>query len=77
MLQTVIVSTKTGLDIRGVLREEHADGLVLAAASVLGDENGQSVWKSLPGEVVIPASNVDYYQRALPPEVLDMLKEPR
>jgi hypothetical protein len=66
--RAVVVSTKTGLDIRGVLREQTGELLVLAAASVAGEEGGRTTWKPLVGDTVIPMSNVDYWQRALPAE---------
>lgn len=72
-LQTVIVSLKTGVDIRGLLREHAADGMVLTSAAVAGTVNERIVWKPLVGEVVIPESNIDYWQRALPVEILEAL----
>jgi hypothetical protein len=72
-LHTVIVSLKSGLDLRGVLREEADNALVLTSAAVAGTVNERLVWRPLVGEVVIPLSNVDYWQRSLPIEVLDSL----
>lgn len=68
-LPWVVVSLTTGGDIRGVLREEFDDALVLAGAAVAGEQNGQTVWKNLVGEVVIPMERVEYWQQGLPPEV--------
>jgi hypothetical protein len=71
-LAYVVVSLTTGTDIRGVLREDTPDFMVLTAAAVAGEVNGQLVWKDLPGEVVIPAPRIDYYQRGIPPALIGL-----
>lgn len=73
-LNIVVVTTKAGYEIRGLMREEGSNGFVLvdAAQSYTGP-NGQTAWKPLIGEVVIPLANVDYYQRGLPPQILTQI----
>lgn len=73
-LPVVVVTTKAGYEIRGLLREEGSNGFVLVdAAQSMAGPNGQTAWKPLLGEVVIPLSNVDYYQRALPVSILSQI----
>ena len=73
-LSTVVISLKTGTDIKGVLRETTEDAMVLSSASVAGTVGNVTVWRPLPGEVVVPMDNIEYYQRALPAAILDMLE---
>jgi hypothetical protein len=74
-LATVVVSLRSGVDVKGVLRDAASDALVLSAASVAGEQGGRTVWQKMPGEVVIPMGNIDYWQRSLPPEILAELME--
>lgn len=66
------MTTTTGSMIRGVLREHDDTAMVLAAVTEASEtQNGINiVWRPLSGEVVIPMSRVEYWQRALPPELL-------
>jgi hypothetical protein len=75
-LAVVIVTLKTDTTIRGVLREVGENGFILAAAQIAGEvpNTNNVAWRSLPGEVVIPLNNVDYWQRSLPPELLGRLE---
>ncbi len=72
-LQVAVVTTKNDTTIRGLLATQQADLLVLRAAAIMGEENGRTVWRNLPGETVIPLANVDYWQQGLPPDLLDQL----
>lgn len=71
-LQLVVVTTRTGLDIRGLLREVDERFCVLTAAAVMVENGQQVAWRDLPGEVVIPLANVDYYQRGVPPSLVGL-----
>jgi hypothetical protein len=68
-LELVVVSLKTGTDIKGLLRDHTPEGMVLTSATIAGEENGHVVWRQLVGEVVIPVDNIDYFQRRLPLEL--------
>lgn len=73
-LRTVSVSTQTGSTILGVLVEERRDALVLRSARIVGvDTNGNPKIDHVDGDVVIPMTNVDYWQDGLRPEVLGQL----
>jgi hypothetical protein len=73
-LDVVVITTKTSLEIKGVLREEASDAFVLTSAALAGNgPNMETIWSDLAGEVVVPFSNVDYYQRSLPPDILSKL----
>ena len=62
----MLVSTKTGSSIKGLLRDQAPNGLVLTNASVAAvDPNGTVQWHSLDGDVVVPMQNVDYWQTNL------------
>lgn len=66
-LRAIIVTTKTGLTIRGLLSEMDRGVIILKAAQRAGEEQGRIVWQAIAGDVVIPADNVDYYQRDVEP----------
>lgn len=65
-LVTVVVTTKTGQSIKGVLIDRGRNGIVLRAP-LLGATGQNSVvtWEPLGGDVVIPVENIDYYQQGL------------
>lgn len=71
-VDTVIISTKTGQSIKGVLVHRDRTAYILRAASIGSlDQNGVAQWQRLMGDVIIPADNVDYYQSALEPSILE------
>ena len=71
-LNAVLVTTRDGQSIKGVLVERSRDGLILRAASLAGvDPNGVQVWTKMVGDVVVPMPNVAFYQEALGVELLD------
>lgn len=71
-LNVVLVQTKTGGSIKGVLIHRDRTGLILRAASILSPgPNGQEIWSKAIGDVVIPVENTDFFQQALPVTVLD------
>lgn len=59
VLKRMIVNTRTGKAFRGVLWERRRDYLVLRDAEMLPGR-GETV--AIDGEVIIPASNVDFIQ---------------
>jgi hypothetical protein len=66
LLEAVLVSTKTGQSIKGVLREHASNGMVLSNASIASiDANGRVQWNALDGDVVVPMANIDYWQTGL------------
>ena len=71
-LPVVVVHTKTEQTIKGVLREVDPEGtMVLTSAALLDtDQNANPVWRPMDGDVVVPGSNVDFYQRGLDAELL-------
>jgi small nuclear ribonucleoprotein (snRNP)-like protein len=70
-LEIVQVTTKNGTVIRGVLREQGANGMILTSAQIQSqDQNGRVMFIKMDGDVVIPTDNVDYYQAALPAALL-------
>jgi hypothetical protein len=70
--EPVIVSTQSGQSIKGVSIVIGSEGMVLTAAKVAGvGQNNTVVWNALLGEVVIPASNIDYWQRAIGQEMVE------
>jgi hypothetical protein len=70
----VVITTRDGSEIKGILREQSENAFVLTSAALAGEgPNGQTIWKDLVGEVVVPASRVEYWQRALPAEILSKL----
>lgn len=73
-LETVVLTLTTGAEIKGVLREQSENAFVLTSAALAGSgPNQETIWKDLVGEVVVPASKVEYWQRALPIEILSKL----
>lgn len=63
----VLVTTKSGQSLKGVLREARSDALVLGLGSVASVAEGATKveWLALDGDVVIPIDNVDFYQLGL------------
>ncbi len=59
MLRKVVINTKTGRAIRGVLWERRGEYLVLRGAELLG-ERREAV--AMDGDVLIDKSNVDFMQ---------------
>jgi hypothetical protein len=71
-LNVVMVTTRTGTSIKGLLVERARNGVVLRAASVGSlDHNNVATWERMGGDIVIPIENIDYWQENLPPEVLE------
>lgn len=71
-VDAVIVTTRTGQSIKGVLVGNGRDGMMLRAASLGSiDGNGSPQWQRLMGDVVIPANNIDFYQCAVGAEILE------
>jgi hypothetical protein len=71
-LNVVLVQTKTGGSIKGVLVERNRVALVLRAAAIASvGINDSQIWSKAIGDLVIPMVNVDYWQEALPVTVLD------
>jgi hypothetical protein len=67
-LEVIVVTMETGGTIRGVLRERMADAIILASAARADiDPNGRPYWLPLDGEVVIPHSRIDFWQRLVDP----------
>ena len=60
MFDEVVLHTKTGKSVRGVLRRRHGRWLVLINA-VLLDGSGEPI--PLDGDVIIPRDNLDFAQR--------------
>lgn len=75
VLGAVIVSTKSGQSIKGMLIQRALDAIVLRAASLAAVDKDAVTWHSLEGDVVIPMENVDFWQSALPADVLDTLAD--
>lgn len=69
-LRTVIVTLRTGTTIRGVLRTERRDALVLHAASQVQMDQGRITWAPIGGDVVVPMENIDYWQEGIEPAVV-------
>lgn len=55
----IVVHTRAGLSIDGVLMEHTEDGLILRAAKLLGDDGKQT---SMAGETWVPRENVAFAQ---------------
>lgn len=72
--ETVVITTKNDTTLRGVLVARTPDGFVLRAASVMQTRGGEDRWQALIGDTVVPLEQVDYWQRSLPIEVLEALK---
>lgn len=74
-LDIVVVTTVTGIEFKGILREyEVGRFMVLTSCShAMEGPNGEAGWKELVGEVVIPDRNIDYFQRAMPAEILSKI----
>jgi hypothetical protein len=71
-LDVVMVTTRTGTSIKGLLVDRARNGIVLRAASVGSvDHNGVATWERMGGDVVVPIENIDYWQANLPAEVLE------
>lgn len=70
----VVITTRDGTEIKGILREQSENAFILSSAAIAGTgSNQETVWKDLVGEVVIPADRIEYWQRALPAEILSKL----
>jgi hypothetical protein len=64
--EAAIVSTKSGQTLKGVAVVISAEGMVLTAARLGGiGKNGEVTWSPMAGEVVVPADNIDYWQRGI------------
>jgi hypothetical protein len=71
-MTVVMVTTRTGTSIKGLLVDRGRSGIVLRAAAVGSvDHNGVTVWERMGGDVVVPIENIDYWQSNLPAEVLE------
>lgn len=69
-LRSVVVTTRSGHTLKGVLVDERRSSLVLRAAA-LADVQPQGVsFTPLDGDVVIPMDNVDFWQE-VEPDALD------
>lgn len=60
--ETVVVHTRDGVSIRGVLLAAHSDVYVLRHAAYLNDD-GSKV--AIDGEVLVPVTRVAFMQRLL------------
>lgn len=60
--ETVVVHTRDGVSIRGVLLAAHSDVYVLRHAAYLSDDGSKLV---IDGEVLVPISRVGFIQRIL------------
>jgi hypothetical protein len=60
--ETVIVHTRDGASIRGVLVAVHSDVYVLRHAAYLNDDGSRL---AIDGEVLLPVSRVAFFQRIL------------
>lgn len=65
-LKTIIVHTKTDRTVRGLLADRTKTVLVLRPASIASDDqNGQTIWTKIDGDVVIPWDNIDFWQEGI------------
>lgn len=65
-LDTIVVTTKTGQLIKGILVDQSREKIMVRMASVSSvDRNGNTIWTRLNGDVVILSENVDWYQLAV------------
>ena len=69
-LETVIVTLKTEVTIKGVLVNRGRDMLVLRAASKATLNQNRIEWAPMAGDVVVPIESLDYWQTGLEPAVL-------
>lgn len=60
--ETVVVHTRDGASIRGVLLAAHSDVYVLRHAAYLSDDGSKL---AIDGEVLVPVSRVAFIQRIL------------
>lgn len=74
-LTAVIVSTKSGQSIKGLLLEQGSNQIVIRAASVAAVETNGITWHSLDGDVVVPMENVDFWQAGVAADVIDTLAD--
>jgi len=76
-LKTAIVHTKTDNTIRGLISEVTKDYIVLRPASIAGTDlaTGNITWTKLDGDIVIPLSNVDFYQEGVEASIAGVFTE--
>ena len=72
-VEAVWVNLKTGDAIKGILVDRQRDFLMLRAARVgtTRTQDGAQIWTKAVGDIVIPMDNIDYYQTAIPLEMID------
>lgn len=71
-LPVVVVSTKSGQLLRGVLVSVHRDALIMRAVTIATVErNQQTRYAPLDGDVVVPTDNIDFYQTGLDASILE------
>lgn len=65
-LRAVVVTTKTGGALKGLLAGKDGSALLLKAAQLATQgANSRITWQPLAGEVIIPRDNIEYWQQGV------------
>lgn len=76
IMHTIIVHTRTDNTIRGLLAAKNKEYLIIRPASIAStDQNGAIVWSKVDGDVVIPMSNVDFWQEGVEAQLAGLMGE--
>jgi hypothetical protein len=71
-VRAVVLYTQDDRTFRGLLVDRNREYVVLRAARLaqMNNQTGREEWTPLPGDVVIPAPNVAFWQEGLDPAVI-------
>jgi hypothetical protein len=66
-----VVTTKQATVIKGALKEQHSNAVILTSAAIANrDQNGVLLWTPLDGDTVIVMDNIEFMQTGLDASLL-------